>query len=195
MNTKNGSNSRHEPTGFSTGISRDKHQQASRLKPLLSALLVAGAALCGTAACSILSPKAAAQRFEVDAQGKVFEHVVRADKDCTYQIGILFRALDGNSQTILGTFGSPPALRLPADIDVVLQDAEGKTVLSKNLSSANVLASAYGPNPVRFYAGFIPLRQGPYLVRVVAHRLPDLSLFKVEFFMQRNPKSTCGKQH
>jgi hypothetical protein len=114
------------------------------------------------------------------------------NKSCLHEVGIMF--FSKNNKHVKSIFGSPLKIKFPLVIGIELLDSNNKIIFNKVMSNAETVHFRYGPNPIRFIVGTVPLIEDNYDVNLSIHSVnADISEFDAYFFASHIPKTQCKK--
>lgn len=121
--------------------------------------------------------------------------------ECLYYIGVGFFSKDPTSEDvrdkhIKSFFRDLLHLNLPAEIDIIIFNANHEIILDRKSFGGTKTGSLYGPNPVKFIAETINLKPGNYNVQLRVNELyKDFKDFEAFFFATKVPKTGCGDKY
>ncbi len=128
---------------------------------------------------------------------------IEVNRSCYYYVGILFRsrAEDRDGHEAIRKFFLTPTgginmdIKMPALVDIFLLDEHGRHFLSIADFGGALSGWAYGPNPLKLFAGNFSLKPGKYTAMINIRDIDgDFSGFESEFFISGDPKFTCGDE-
>lgn len=120
---------------------------------------------------------------------------------CSHDIGIKFANKEPVPETVRDKriqefFGdTTKGFIFPAEIDIKILNIDNQIVFEKNNFGGRMGGNYYyGPNPVRFVAEVVFLKQGVYHAKImVKKRDKDFRNFDAFFFASHRPGILCGK--
>ncbi len=180
---------------FSYGLKEIHLKKAILLVALLVSHLLGGCSVIYTACARFFDPEYIAIDF---VEGKEIDLQFEVVASCYHNVGIGFKSKSPGSEMeghkkIKNFFGEFSEINLPAEIDITVADRKKDTILNQRLGGKLDHYYIYGPNPVKFIAGYVNLPAGVYHVKIKVNKCyKDFHEFEVFFFASQNLKLTCG---
>lgn len=127
----------------------------------------------------------------IDLSESVNDFTVGIKKRCSYEYGISFYSPSGPDE-IKKVFGNPTNLSFPAELLVNIESVNGERLVASETLGGKGHGYRYGPNPVKFILGVVPLSVGEYSVTIERILFDKrISSFEARFFMADIPKTKC----